>query len=156
GADQAGHANIASPAAQRGLTKSGSIGANRSVAGGPTCTPLYGGLWGQRLSVITIDTDEPRTMTPSYPSNSSQQGLLEEVLEDYMQRLDRGEAVDREQLLARHPELTDELRSYFAGSDEVERLARPAQREPPVSSPFPALPETPSLEGTPSANSEAR
>ena len=36
-----------------------------------------------------------------------------------MQCLDRGEAVDREQLLDRHPELADELRSYFAGSDEV-------------------------------------
>jgi WD40 repeat protein/tRNA A-37 threonylcarbamoyl transferase component Bud32 len=53
--------------------------------------------------------------------------LLEEVLEDFMQRLDLGEAVDREQLLAQHPELADELRSYFAGIDEVERLGRHAK-----------------------------
>ena len=57
-------------------------------------------------------------MTPSRPPDSSRQGRLEEVLEEYMQCLDRGEAVDREQLLARHPELVEELRSYFAGSDD--------------------------------------
>jgi WD40 repeat protein/tRNA A-37 threonylcarbamoyl transferase component Bud32 len=95
-------------------------------------------------------------MTPSYPSDSSQQGLLEEVLEDYMQRLDRGEVVDREQFLAKHPELSDELRSYFAGTDEVERLARPARRESPALSHSPTLPETPSLEGTPSAHGAVR
>jgi WD40 repeat protein/tRNA A-37 threonylcarbamoyl transferase component Bud32 len=95
-------------------------------------------------------------MTPSYPSDSSQQGLLEEVLEDYMQRLDRGEVVDREQFLARHPELIDELRSYFAGSDEVERLAQPARREPPALPRSPILSETPCLEGTSSANREFR
>jgi WD40 repeat protein/tRNA A-37 threonylcarbamoyl transferase component Bud32 len=41
-----------------------------------------------------------------------------------MQRLDRGEAVDREEFLARYPDLAEELRAYFAGSDEVERLGR--------------------------------
>jgi WD40 repeat protein/tRNA A-37 threonylcarbamoyl transferase component Bud32 len=95
-------------------------------------------------------------MTPSYPSDSSRQGLLEEVLEDYMQRLDRGEVVDREQFLARHPELSDELRSYFAGSDEVERLARPARRELPALSPSPTPPETPGLEETTSAHGGVR
>jgi WD40 repeat protein/tRNA A-37 threonylcarbamoyl transferase component Bud32 len=55
------------------------------------------------------------------------------VLGQYMQRLDRGEVVDREQLLARHPELAKELRSYFAASDEVERLGRQARGgEPPT------------------------
>ncbi|HEY7422811.1 MAG TPA: serine/threonine-protein kinase [Gemmataceae bacterium] len=95
-------------------------------------------------------------MTPSYPSDSSQQGLLEEVLEDYMQRLDRGEVVDREQFLARHPGLIDELRSYFAGSDEVERLAKPARREPLAFSHSPTQPETSGPEGTLLAHSEVR
>jgi WD40 repeat protein/tRNA A-37 threonylcarbamoyl transferase component Bud32 len=69
------------------------------------------------------------------------QRLLQEVLKDYMQRLDRGEAVDRQQLLDRHPELAEELQSYFAGSDEVERLGRQA-REEAASGPLPALPAT--------------
>src|SRR5262249_58383247 len=74
------------------------------------------------------DPDEKQAMPP----DSSRQGLLEEVLGEYMQCLDRGEAVDREQLLDRHPELADELRSYFASSDEVERLRRLAGGEPPT------------------------
>src|SRR5437899_12029521 len=69
-------------------------------------------------------------MTPSRPPDSSRPGLLEEVLEEYMQCLDRGEAVDREELLARQPELAEELRSYFAGSDEVDRLGRQARGGP--------------------------
>jgi WD40 repeat protein/tRNA A-37 threonylcarbamoyl transferase component Bud32 len=59
-------------------------------------------------------------------ADSARQGLLEEVLGEYMERLDRGEAVDQEHLLARHPELAEELRSYFAASEEVERLGRQA------------------------------
>jgi eukaryotic-like serine/threonine-protein kinase len=71
-------------------------------------------------------------MTPSHPPDPSRQARLEEVLAEYMRRLDRGEGVDREQLLARHPELAEELRSYFAGSDELGRLAGapPAPTEP--------------------------
>src|SRR4051794_17789039 len=78
------------------------------------------------------DTNERRAMTPSRPPDSSRQGRLEQVLGEYMQCLDRGEAVDREQLLDRHPELADELRSYFAGSDEVERLRRQTGEGPPT------------------------
>src|SRR5439155_23518114 len=78
------------------------------------------------------DTNERRAMTPSRPPDSSRPGLLEEVLGEYMQCLDRGEAVDREQLLARHPELAEELRSYFAGSDEVDRLRQQAGGGPPT------------------------
>jgi WD40 repeat protein/tRNA A-37 threonylcarbamoyl transferase component Bud32 len=61
-------------------------------------------------------------MTPSADAGSDRQRLLEEVLGDYMQRLDRGEAVSREGVFTQHPELADELRSYFAGADDVERL----------------------------------
>src|SRR5436305_6051857 len=71
-------------------------------------------------------------MSSSWPRNPARQGQLEEVLSEYMQRLDRGEAVDREQFLARHPELADELRSYFADSDEVERLGRQARADLPA------------------------
>jgi WD40 repeat protein/tRNA A-37 threonylcarbamoyl transferase component Bud32 len=57
---------------------------------------------------------------------------LEEVLGEYMERLDRGEAVDQEHLLARYPELAGELRSYFAAGAEIERLHRPGQRGVPT------------------------
>ncbi len=69
-------------------------------------------------------------MTQPGPPDSARHGPLEEVLGEYMQRLDRGEVVDREDLLARHPELAEELRSYFVASDEVERLRRQGKEGP--------------------------
>ncbi len=100
-----------------------------------------------------VDTDETSDMTPSYSTDSLRQGLLEEVLEEYMLRLDRGEAVDRDEFLAQHPELADQLRSYFAGTDEVERLHRQPGRETPMLSPPRGLPE---LREPRPANSESR
>jgi WD40 repeat protein/tRNA A-37 threonylcarbamoyl transferase component Bud32 len=75
---------------------------------------------------------------PSCQPNSSQQGLLEEVLGEYMERLDRGEVVDQEHLLAQYPELAKELQSYFAGSDELEHLGRQGGGAMPVLNPSPA------------------
>jgi hypothetical protein len=59
------------------------------------------------------DMRDPEAARPSH---------LDEVLARYMQRVDRGEMVDRERLLAEHPDLADELRAYFQASDEVEDL----------------------------------
>jgi WD40 repeat protein len=95
-------------------------------------------------------------MTLSVPPDSSRRSLLEEVLGEYMQRLDRGEAVDREQFLARHPEWAEELRSYFAGSDEVERLGRRAEGERPAFPPSCALPEPGRVGGATRAEGKGR
>src|SRR5262249_24308891 len=87
---------------------------------------------------------EEQGMTPSSPADPAgpaRPGQLEEVLGEYRQRLDRGEAVDREQFLARHPELAEELRSYFADSDELERIARQAGGAPPTGPYYPTRPE---------------
>jgi WD40 repeat protein/tRNA A-37 threonylcarbamoyl transferase component Bud32 len=81
-------------------------------------------------------------MTPPYSTDSLGEALLEGVLEEYMRRLDGGEVVDRDRLLAQHPELADELRSYFAATDEVERLQRLAGRERPESPPSRSLTRT--------------
>jgi WD40 repeat protein len=59
---------------------------------------------------------------PSCPPDPTKEDLLEEVLGAYMERLDRGEAVDRAHLLSQYPKLAEALQSYFAGSDEVEQL----------------------------------
>jgi WD40 repeat protein/tRNA A-37 threonylcarbamoyl transferase component Bud32 len=93
-----------------------------------------------------IDTDETPAMTPSYSTDSLRKGLLEEVLEEYMRRIDRGEVVDRDQFLARHPEVAAELRSYFAGTDEVERLRQLPECGTPASLPSGGLPQTCGLE----------
>jgi WD40 repeat protein/tRNA A-37 threonylcarbamoyl transferase component Bud32 len=88
---------------------------------------------------------------PSCQPNSSQQGLLEEVLGEYMERLDRGEVVDREHLLAQYPELAKELQSYFAGSDEVEHLGRQGGGAMPALSPSPARREAEAPTESPAA-----
>jgi WD40 repeat protein/tRNA A-37 threonylcarbamoyl transferase component Bud32 len=103
-----------------------------------------------------IGTDETPLMTRSYLTDTSGQGRLEEVLEEYMRRLDRGEVVDRDQFLARHPELADELRSYFAGTDEVEHFRRPQERVTPASPSNCGLPQTCGLEETPPVGCEGR
>jgi WD40 repeat protein/tRNA A-37 threonylcarbamoyl transferase component Bud32 len=101
-----------------------------------------------------IDTNETSAMTPSYSTDSLRHGLLEEVLEEYMRRLDRGEVVDRELFLARHPELAEELRSYFAGSDEVDQLRQHRERETPTSPPCRDLPPTCGLREFPPGGGE--
>ncbi len=50
-------------------------------------------------------------------------GPVERVIADHMRRLDRGEAVPREEVIGAHPELADELRAYFDDLDEVEQFA---------------------------------
>lgn len=47
------------------------------------------------------------------------------ALQDYLERLDRGEAVDRERFLAGHPEIAGQLRSFIG---DVENLARQAAK----------------------------
>jgi WD40 repeat protein/tRNA A-37 threonylcarbamoyl transferase component Bud32 len=71
-----------------------------------------------------------------------------------MRRLDRGEVVDRDQFLARHPEFADELRSYFAGTDAVEQLRQPQERQTPVSPPYGGLPQTCGLDEFPPGSGE--
>src|SRR5215207_6690990 len=79
---------------------------------------------GRTATMHRRDNDEEPSIPPTSAPGGARQGLLEEVLGEYMQRLDRGEAVDREQLLAHHPELAAELQSYFAGSDEMAQFGR--------------------------------
>jgi WD40 repeat protein/tRNA A-37 threonylcarbamoyl transferase component Bud32 len=84
-------------------------------------------------------------MPPSSDADSNRQDLLEEVLGDYMQRLDQGETVNRERVFAEHPELADELRSYFAAADDVERLGRQATSQPATEPMSLAAPQEPSM-----------
>src|SRR5262245_36533189 len=95
-------------------------------------------------------------MSLSVPPDSSRESLLEEVLGEYMQRLDRGEAVDREQFLARHPEWAEELRSYFEGSDELERLAPRAERDRPALPSTGAMTEPTQVAARPRAEDKGR
>ena len=55
--------------------------------------------------------------------NPSAGDPLDAVIADYVQQVEAGAVPDREALLARHPQLADRLRAYFADCDRLDRQA---------------------------------
>ncbi len=64
-------------------------------------------------------------MTESSVNCGDFEQRLNDALADYMQRLDRGEVVDREAFLAQYADLAEQLRAYFDDADLVARMAGP-------------------------------
>ena len=64
------------------------------------------------------------------PNLSDREQRLQEVLADYLQTIEAGRAPDRPGWLARHPDLADELASFFANRAEFALLAGPAAPPP--------------------------
>ena len=64
-------------------------------------------------------------MSKSQQQTVGQLAAVDEVLAEYLQLVDKGETVDREAFVAAHPDVADALESYFAGADEVDRVAGP-------------------------------
>ena len=60
--------------------------------------------------------DESRRTEPKDPR-------VEAALREFLERVDRGEPVDREEFLARHALIADQLRSAITAEEEVRKLA---------------------------------
>jgi WD40 repeat protein/tRNA A-37 threonylcarbamoyl transferase component Bud32 len=58
------------------------------------------------------------------PSPSRDQ-RVDALIAAYLEAVDAGRAPDRQELLARHPELASELEAFFADHDRVDQLAQP-------------------------------
>uniref|UniRef100_A0A7C2PA92 DUF1080 domain-containing protein n=1 Tax=Schlesneria paludicola TaxID=360056 RepID=A0A7C2PA92_9PLAN len=49
---------------------------------------------------------------------------IQAAVQEYLERIDRGEVVDRERFLARFPDVADAVRSFIASSEELARWAQ--------------------------------
>jgi len=49
---------------------------------------------------------------------------IESALREYLDRVDRGEAIDREEFISRHAEIANDLRSFIAAEERLRKLAR--------------------------------
>src|SRR6516225_9503390 len=62
-------------------------------------------------------------MTPPNDPTGSHHDPLDAVIADYLEQVEAGAVPDREALLARHPDLAERLREFFADFDRLDRQA---------------------------------
>lgn len=82
----------------------------------------------------------PDNSGPNQGDSPSRPDLLDEILAAYLRAIECGENPSRDELLARYPDLADELQEFFANRDRMNRLARPLC-EPTLAAPAGALVE---------------
>ena len=61
----------------------------------------------------------------SREAEPSHEQRLHAILADYLQAAESGQPPDRQQLLSAHPEVADDLRTFFADHDRMHRAAEP-------------------------------
>ena len=71
--------------------------------------------------------------TPHDPTRSFSD--LDQIIADYIQAEETGQALDRRDLIDRHPEQADALRGFFADLDRIDRVAAPLRDADPTEGP---------------------
>src|SRR4051812_5707972 len=77
-------------------------------------------------------TEPPSSVPPGLSARRGQaeegtgrEDRLAEILLEYIEGRGTGRRAGRDELIARHPEFAADLREFFAGRDQVERVAAP-------------------------------
>jgi hypothetical protein len=64
-------------------------------------------------------------MDNAHATTEDREQRLDEVVTSYLRALAGGHAPERQEWLARHPDLADELTDFLAAQEEMDRLAGP-------------------------------
>jgi WD40 repeat protein/serine/threonine protein kinase len=78
-------------------------------------------------------------MDPLHPESSERDRRLDEVITAYLKAIEAGEMPDRQEWLARHPDLAADLAAFLTAQDQVDQLAAPLREPPPAPSPHDTL-----------------
>src|SRR5262245_55515813 len=82
--------------------------------------PLHG---VKQLPQLLVQEEPTETMNAEF--SSERDPSLGEILAVYLEAVEAGQAPDRQQLLARYPELATQLRAFFANQDQLAAFTGP-------------------------------
>jgi len=74
-------------------------------------------------------------MSTPYFEKSESERRLDELVTAYLKAVEAGEKPNREEWLARHPDLAGELAAFLDGQDQVDQLARSLRSPTPITEP---------------------